>query len=111
LETLTVRRRQPHPSRDEYILDPTNGAPSWGEKPRRQLAQDWEASDWKRRIDINAGFELSPESADKLRALAVVTAMRSPALPDISTVSEYLPGFEASTLDGVEDADRDHPIA
>ena len=38
---------------------------------------------------------------DKLRALAVTTAMRSPALPDISTVSEFLPGYEASTWYGV----------
>ena len=31
----------------------------------------------------------------KLRALAVTTAARSPALPDVSTVSEFVPGFEA----------------
>jgi tripartite-type tricarboxylate transporter receptor subunit TctC len=32
----------------------------------------------------------------KLRALAVTTAKRSEVLPDIPTVSEFLPGFEAS---------------
>jgi tripartite-type tricarboxylate transporter receptor subunit TctC len=37
----------------------------------------------------------------KLRALAVTTATRSPALPDIPTVSEFLPGFEASGWQGV----------
>jgi len=34
---------------------------------------------------------------DKLRALAVTTAMRSSALPDIPTVGEFVPGYEAST--------------
>ena len=27
--------------------------------------------------------------------------MRSPALPDVPTVSEFLPGYEASAVDGV----------
>ena len=39
--------------------------------------------------------------ADKLRALAVTSAMRSEALPDIPTVSEFVPGYEASTWYGV----------
>jgi len=39
--------------------------------------------------------------AGKLRALAVTTAMRSEALPDIPTVSEFVPGYEASTWNGV----------
>jgi tripartite-type tricarboxylate transporter receptor subunit TctC len=37
----------------------------------------------------------------KLRALAVTTATRSEALPEIPTVGEFLPGFEASTWYGV----------
>jgi tripartite-type tricarboxylate transporter receptor subunit TctC len=37
----------------------------------------------------------------KLRALAVTTAARSDALPDIPTVGEFVPGYEASTWDGV----------
>jgi tripartite-type tricarboxylate transporter receptor subunit TctC len=37
----------------------------------------------------------------KLRALAVTTATRSPMLPDIPTLSETLPGYEASTWFGV----------
>jgi tripartite-type tricarboxylate transporter receptor subunit TctC len=39
--------------------------------------------------------------AGELRALAVTTAMRSEALPDIPTVGEYVPGYEASSLYGV----------
>jgi tripartite-type tricarboxylate transporter receptor subunit TctC len=39
--------------------------------------------------------------ADKLRALAVTTARRSEALPDIPTVGEFVPGYEASTWYGV----------
>jgi tripartite-type tricarboxylate transporter receptor subunit TctC len=37
----------------------------------------------------------------KLRALAVTTATRSAALPDIPTVGESVPGYEASQLYGV----------
>ena len=32
----------------------------------------------------------------KLRALAVTTATRSPVLPDIPTVTEFVPGYESS---------------
>jgi tripartite-type tricarboxylate transporter receptor subunit TctC len=39
--------------------------------------------------------------AGKLRPLAVTTAMRSEVLPDIPTVGEYVPGYEASSLYGV----------
>src|SRR5262245_9222337 len=39
--------------------------------------------------------------AGRLRALAVTTATRSDALPDIPTVAEFLPGYEASTWFGV----------
>ena len=34
--------------------------------------------------------------ADKLRALAVTSATRQEALPDIPTVADFLPGYEAS---------------
>jgi tripartite-type tricarboxylate transporter receptor subunit TctC len=37
----------------------------------------------------------------KLRVLAVTTAMRSEALPDVPTVSEFVPGFEAGDWLGV----------
>ena len=37
-------------------------------------------------------------TAGNLRALAVTSATRSPALPDIPALGEFLPGFEASVL-------------
>jgi tripartite-type tricarboxylate transporter receptor subunit TctC len=39
--------------------------------------------------------------AGKLRALAVTTASRSDALPDIPTVGDFIPGYEASTWSGI----------
>ena len=38
--------------------------------------------------------------ADRLRALAITTATRSEALPDIPTVGEFIPGYEASSIFG-----------
>jgi tripartite-type tricarboxylate transporter receptor subunit TctC len=39
--------------------------------------------------------------AGKIRALAVTTAQRSPAFPDIPTVAEFVPGYEASLRNGL----------
>ena len=39
--------------------------------------------------------------AGKLRALAVTTATRAEALPDIPTVAEFVPGYEASAWFGI----------
>ena len=55
---------------------------------------------------VQVMFDPMPESieyirAGKLRALAVTTAARSEALPDVRTVSDFLPGFEATTWFGV----------
>jgi tripartite-type tricarboxylate transporter receptor subunit TctC len=39
--------------------------------------------------------------AGKLRALAVTTATRSPELPNVPTVAETVPGYEASAFFGL----------
>ena len=46
----------------------------------------------------------------KLRALAVTTATRAQALPDLPTVGEFVPGFEASQWYGLG-APKDTPAA
>jgi tripartite-type tricarboxylate transporter receptor subunit TctC len=48
--------------------------------------------------------------AGKLRALAVTTATRSEALPDVPTLAEFIPGFEASQWVGLV-APKDTPPA
>jgi tripartite-type tricarboxylate transporter receptor subunit TctC len=55
---------------------------------------------------VQVMFSPLPESlgaikAGKVRALAVTTAERSQALPDLPTVAEFVPGFEASTWQGI----------
>ena len=55
---------------------------------------------------VQVSFPTMPASieyirAGRLRALAVTAATRSDALPDIPTVGEFLPGYEASTWYGV----------
>jgi tripartite-type tricarboxylate transporter receptor subunit TctC len=62
-------------------------------------------------IDLLAGqiqvmFETIPQGIEyirdgKLRALAVTTATRSPALPDVPSMSDFVPGFEAGSWWGV----------
>jgi tripartite-type tricarboxylate transporter receptor subunit TctC len=47
--------------------------------------------------------------AGTLRALAVTTAKRSEVLPDIPTIGEFVPGYEASVLDGIG-APKDTPV-
>ena len=51
-------------------------------------------------------FATSPASIEyvrtgKLRALAVTTAVRAEALPDLPTVGEFVPGYEASAWYGI----------
>jgi tripartite-type tricarboxylate transporter receptor subunit TctC len=48
--------------------------------------------------------------AGKLRPLAVTTAARSPILPDLPTVGDFVPGYEASSAFGIA-APRDTPAA
>src|ERR1700730_9828921 len=47
--------------------------------------------------------------AGKLRALAVTTATRAEALPEVPTVGEFVPGYEASLYNGVG-APRHTPV-
>jgi tripartite-type tricarboxylate transporter receptor subunit TctC len=55
---------------------------------------------------VQVMFSPLPESietikAGKVRALAVTTAKRSEALPEAPTVADFVPGFEASTWQGI----------
>ena len=55
---------------------------------------------------VQVYFSPLPESietirAGKVRALAVTTAVRAEALPDVPTVGKSIPGFEASTWQGI----------
>ena len=49
----------------------------------------------------NLSASIGHIQAGKLRALAVTTALRSQTLPDVPTVNEFLPGFEASTWSAI----------
>jgi tripartite-type tricarboxylate transporter receptor subunit TctC len=62
---------------------------------------------------VQVMFDLMPNSiehikAGKLRGLAVTTATRSQELPDIPTVGDFVPGYEASAVFGIV-APRDTP--
>jgi len=64
------------------------------------------------RVDLFFGSGISVEQvkAGKLRALAVTTAARLDVLPDVSTVGEFVPGYEASGFAGIG-APRNTPAA
>lgn len=54
---------------------------------------------------VQVMFDLLPTSrgyikSGKLRGLAVTTTTRSPALPDLPTIAEFVPGYEFSTWNG-----------
>ncbi len=49
----------------------------------------------------NVASSIEHIKAGRLRALAVTAPMRSEVLPDIPTVSEFLPGYEGSALFGL----------
>jgi len=49
----------------------------------------------------NVSSSIEHIRASKLRPLAVTTATRSETLPDIPTVGDFLPGYEASVVNGV----------
>src|SRR5262245_27011383 len=49
----------------------------------------------------NLASSIEHIKAGKLRALAVTTTTRSEALPDIPTVADFVPGYEASAFFGI----------
>jgi tripartite-type tricarboxylate transporter receptor subunit TctC len=57
----------------------------------------------------NVSSSIEHIRAGKLRPLAVTTATRSEALPDIATIGDFLPGYEASVVNGVG-APRNTPV-
>src|SRR5262249_21745182 len=50
---------------------------------------------------VNTVASIEYIKTGKLRPLAVTTATRSEALPDIPTVDEFVPGHEASAWEGI----------
>ena len=63
---------------------------------------------------VQVMFQTVPASlahfrAGKLRPLAVTTTKRSPALPDVPTVAEFVPAYEATVWDGIA-APKSTPI-
>jgi tripartite-type tricarboxylate transporter receptor subunit TctC len=56
----------------------------------------------------NISTSMDHIAAGRVTALAVTTAERSPKLPDLPTVGEFLPGFESSAFFGIG-APKDTP--
>ena len=52
-------------------------------------------------VAIGFGVRFEHIKSGKVRALAVTTATRSDVLPDIPTVGDFVPGYEASAFWGV----------
>jgi tripartite-type tricarboxylate transporter receptor subunit TctC len=54
---------------------------------------------------VQVGFSVVTETIEHIksrqRALAVTTAARSEVLPDIPTIGEFVPGYEASAWVGI----------
>jgi tripartite-type tricarboxylate transporter receptor subunit TctC len=49
----------------------------------------------------NAASSIAHVQAGRLRALAVTTAARIDVLPDVPAVAEFVPGYEASNVNGI----------
>ena len=52
-------------------------------------------------VFVNVAPSIGYINSGKLRALAVTTANRSEALPDVPAMGEFVPGYEASSLFGL----------
>jgi tripartite-type tricarboxylate transporter receptor subunit TctC len=55
---------------------------------------------------LQVSFDVMPTTIEyvrtgRLRALGVTTATRAPALPDVPSVGEFVPGYEAATWQGI----------
>ena len=50
---------------------------------------------------VNPALSLPYIATERLRPLAITSAKRSAALPDIPTVAEFVPGYEASSIYGL----------
>jgi len=57
----------------------------------------------------NLGVSLPQVKSGKLKALAVASSKRVPSLPDVPTVAETLPGFDAVTWFGIVGPPRTPP--
>jgi tripartite-type tricarboxylate transporter receptor subunit TctC len=49
----------------------------------------------------NAASSIAHVQTGRLRALAVTTAARIDVLPDVPAVAEFVPGYEASNVNGI----------
>jgi tripartite-type tricarboxylate transporter receptor subunit TctC len=52
-------------------------------------------------VFVNPAPSIGYVRTGQLRALAITTATRSEALPDIPTIGEFVPGYEASSIFGL----------
>ncbi len=59
-------------------------------------------------VFVNLAPSIGYIGSDRLRALGITTAARSEALPDVPAISEFVPGYEASSVFGIG-APRDTP--
>src|SRR3981189_2513167 len=63
---------------------------------------------------VQVMFDFIPSSIEhirsgKLRGLGVTTTARADALPELPTVDEFVPGYEASASDSLHLAETSHP--
>jgi tripartite-type tricarboxylate transporter receptor subunit TctC len=69
--------------------------------PVAGIARDTFAIEVNPSVPVKTVPEFIAFATGKLRALAVTTSTPSPVLPDIPTVAEFVPGYEASFWTGI----------
>ena len=95
------RRRHRHPSRRRAVpaRRPGSRCSTSPIAACRRCATSWPA---RRIVYFGVVASSLPQiKAGKLRALAVTTATRSPVLPDVPAMAEFLPGYEFSAWYGL----------